>query len=103
MDIFPVVQSRCPVACKGSFNEGTGDRRLLPCVQTGTLSRAEVEEKLSALAGEALVQRLQSSAWKERLEAMQTLTDLVLDQKGEPGRRHADPGKGACTPMTVLK
>ncbi len=50
-------------------------------MQTGTLSRAEVEEKLSALAGEALVQRLQSSAWKERLEAMQTLTDLVLDQK----------------------
>ena len=47
-------------------------------MQTGTLSRAEVEERLTALAGEALVQRLQSSAWKERLEAMQELTELVL-------------------------
>lgn len=36
---------------------------------------------MTALVGEAMVKRLQSSAWKERLEAMQELTDLVLDRK----------------------
>ena len=46
-------------------------------VQSGALSRAEAEEQLTALAGEAVVKGLQSAAWKERLDGMQALQDHV--------------------------
>ncbi|KAK9818850.1 hypothetical protein WJX81_005118, partial [Elliptochloris bilobata] len=42
-------------------------------LQSGTLSRAEAEEQLVALAGEAVVKGLQSAAWKERLAGMEAL------------------------------
>ena len=43
--------------------------------QSGALSRAEAEEQLTALAGEAVVKGLQSAGWKERLTAMEALQE----------------------------
>ncbi len=50
-------------------------------VQMGSLSKAEVEEKLAVLVGDAITSKLKSSNWKERLEAMGDLQQRVQDMK----------------------
>ena len=50
-------------------------------MQSGALSRAEVEEKMMVLVGEDIVNRLKSSNWKERLAAMEDLQSRTRDCK----------------------
>ena len=47
----------------------------------GSLSKAEVEEKLAVLVGDGITTRLRSTNWKERLEAMGDLQQCVQDMK----------------------
>lgn len=47
----------------------------------GSLSKAEVGEKLAVLVGEDIMTKLRSTNWKERLEAMGDLQQLVQDMK----------------------
>ena len=47
----------------------------------GSLSKAEVEEKLAGLVGDDITTMLKSSNWKERLDAMGDLQQRVQDMK----------------------
>ena len=47
----------------------------------GSLSKAEVEDKLALLIGDDITSKLRSSNWKERLEAMGELQQRVQDMK----------------------
>lgn len=51
-------------------------------MQSGALSRAEVEEKFTVLAGEEIVKGLRSSNWKERLLAMEDLQSRTQEMNG---------------------
>ena len=52
------------------------------CVlQMGSLSKAEVEEKLALLVGDDITSKLKSANWKERLEGMEQLQSRVQDLK----------------------
>ena len=47
----------------------------------GSLSKAEVEEKLAVLVGDDITTMLKSSNWKERLDAMGDLQQRIQDMK----------------------
>ena len=47
----------------------------------GSLSKAEVEEKLALLVGDDITSKLKSANWKERLEGMEQLQSRVQDLK----------------------
>ena len=47
----------------------------------GSLSMAEVEEKLALLVGDDITSMLKSTNWKERLEGMEQLQSRVQDLK----------------------
>ena len=50
-------------------------------LQMGSLSKAEVEEKLGQLVGDDITSKLKSANWKERLEGMEQLQCRVRDLK----------------------
>ena len=61
---------------------GQSVQHCVPLVhQMGSLSKAEVEEKLAVLVGEDITTKLRSANWKERLEAMGDLQQLMQDIK----------------------
>ena len=61
---------------------GQSVQHCVPLVrQMGSLSKAEVGEKLAVLVGEDIMTKLRSANWKERLEAMGDLQQLVQDMK----------------------
>ena len=47
----------------------------------GSLSKAEVEEKLALLMGDDITSKLKSANWKERLEGMEQMQSRVQDLK----------------------
>ena len=47
----------------------------------GSLSKAEVEEKLTLLIGDDITSKLKSANWKERLEGMEQLQSRVRELK----------------------
>ena len=51
-------------------------------MQSGALSRAEVEEKFTVLVGEEIVKSLRSCNWKERLGAMEDLQSRMQELHG---------------------